>query len=575
MVDMLRLPFMDMPPDHIVAWRAQQPIYNQTFQTRIQAWYALLKNLSGKKFALYISDSLEFASALFGGWLAEKTLYLPNNTLPNTCNNLCNLVDNFLGEFPAEYLPLIPTNQITVPINMNRLAPDLEGMVIYTSGSTGEAQAIPKRLAQLATEITTLEKLFGHMLRQAEILATVSHEHIYGLLFKILWPLTTGRSFHVRSAIFLEEFLPIINARECALVSTPAHLKRLPYPSDKLIKLKCLRTIFSSGSLLSLATAHAIQHLLGQTPIEVYGSSETGGIAWRQRHSEQPSAADEVWQPMPGINYRIIENEILEIRSPHLPDANWFRTADQAIAASNGFLLTGRIDRIVKLEGKRISLEAIERCLALSPLIAEALVLMLDKNQRQRIAAVIVLNTEGQLVLAKLGKAALNQLLRNNLSNAIEPIAMPRSWRYLDALPVNAQGKTTLAALTALFEQPRPTLPQQRLVEKTIHRAVFELTIPPNLFYFEGHFPNTPILPGVVQIDWAITFGRKAFELPPLFRGIQALKFQHIIQPDMIILLELQYDATKTTLSFRLYSSAGQHSSGRILFGNKEDRCNK
>jgi 3-hydroxymyristoyl/3-hydroxydecanoyl-(acyl carrier protein) dehydratase len=77
-----------------------------------------------------------------------------------------------------------------------------------------------------------------------------------------------------------------------------------------------------------------------------------------------------------------------------------------------------------------------------------------------------------------------------------------------------------------------------------------------------------PILPGVVQVDWAIALGRDCFALPPRFAGLHALKFQRVIQPEQLVHLELEHDAAKGSLSFRYVSSAGQHASGRIVFGD-------
>lgn len=570
MNNLLQLPFTKLPINHIIAFRDGQAIHNGEFLTYIQQWHALLDQSIGTKFAVYINDSVQFTSALFGAWLAGKTVYLPNNILPNTCDSLHNLVDGFLGDFPQAYSPLKP-NGLYLNNNYNfhqaKLDGNQEGLVIYTSGSTGVAQAIPKRLAQLATEINTLEQLFGEKLGQAEIIATVAHEHIYGLLFKILWPLTAGRAFHLRSFIHLAELLPLITTRKCILVSTPAHLKRLPNNSINSF----IQIIFSSGSLLPLEVAQAIGKNLGHIPIEIYGSSETGGIAWRQHAFA--STLEQEWQPLPGVMWRIaIETNVLEIQSPHLRDSQWICTHDQATSTNNTtFLLQGRCDRIVKLEGKRISLDAIERQLILSPLVTEARILMLDNHrERQRIAAVIVLSEVGRATLANKGKTALNHLLRNTLINSVELIALPRSWRYVDALPINTQGKTTLANLMTLFAKNnhlRPTKPETRLLEHTAQRVILELNIIPELLYFIGHFPNTPILPGVAQLDWAIHFGYQYFALPTKFLGIRALKFQQIIQPGMIVQLELQYDPVKSILTFRIYSPAGQHASGRILFG--------
>ena len=82
--------------------------------------------------------------------------------------------------------------------------------------------------------------------------------------------------------------------------------------------------------------------------------------------------------------------------------------------------------------------------------------------------------------MADQGKLALNRLLRDLLRQFVEPVGLPRIWYYLDALPINAQGKTTFAELIALLEDKatRPTAPHERLLEKDGNRAVFELIAP-------------------------------------------------------------------------------------------------
>src|SRR5262249_17846917 len=156
---------------------------------RVAAWRGLLARLSGQRFALYLNDSLEFASALFGAWQAGKTVFLPGDKLPATCAGLRQSVDGYLGEFEADWEPLSPPAQDAAggTTHLDPLPPEFVGVVLFTSGSTGLAQAVPKRLAQLSSEIATLERQFGSMMGRADVVATVSHQHIYGLLFKVLW----------------------------------------------------------------------------------------------------------------------------------------------------------------------------------------------------------------------------------------------------------------------------------------------------------------------------------------------------------------------------------------------------
>jgi acyl-CoA synthetase (AMP-forming)/AMP-acid ligase II len=565
---MLNLLCAASSPAQPVGWRQGEAVAREEFLGRVRAWRALLMRQSKTSFALYLDDCVEFASALFGAWQAGKTIYLPGDKLPGTCAGLSHEVQGYLGEFAPEYQPLVPLKEDAQMHghDWEPFRPDFVGLVLYTSGTTGAAQAIPKTIAQMSAEVATLERQFGSILGAADIVATVSHQHIYGLLFQVLWPLTSGRAIHARSLWFFEELITKgLPERDWVLVSSPAHLKRLPQNLAWGSVAKRLRAVFSSGGPLPLDVAQQTQSLLHRVPIEIYGSSETGGIAWRQ----QRARADELWTPFPGVKCRIDSQEgVLEIRSPHLSNEDWYRTADRALTAANGcFLLKGRVDRIAKIEGKRISLSAIEALLTASPMVGDARVIAIE-DRRQKIAAFIALSTEGRRKLVEVGKVVFNRMMRERLRDSVEPVGLPRIWRYLDALPVNAQGKTTHAELMALLEvTQRPTLPLQRLLAKDVEHAVFELIAPRDLLYFDGHFPNRPILPGVVQVNWAIYYARQCFDLPPSFRAIRGLKFQRVISPEMPFTLELVHEPSKCSLSFKISSHLGSHSHGRILFG--------
>lgn len=597
----------------IIGWQGHTVITPDIFAQKVAHWQAAFTQITQPKIALYLSDSIEFAAALFAAWHAQKTVFLTADTLENNCRKLSQEVDVFIGEFPDQYrtpLPAIASSALQSNTLSTAPLPILEdtfpALVVYTSGSTGEAQAIPKQWSQLATEIATLESLFGEKLGAANIYATVSHQHIYGLLFKVLWPFATGRAIYAQALNFPEQLQQHLATGPCALIASPAHLKRLPAHLDWSALTKQLCAVFSSGGPLSIDSVETVQSLWGQTPIEVYGSSETGGIAWRQR----TQARKEAWQAFPQLTWRVsADNNLLEIQSPHLPDQAWFRLADQVNAIdAQHFQLLGRQDRIVKIEEKRISLDMMEKALLTSGLVRDIRLVVnsefsaefsagvdQSKNQRQHIYAFIVLTEQGLAVLQAQGKFTLNQQLRSILSKHVEAIALPRRWRYLDALPVNAQGKTTQAQLLALldsteqgrgnteitdvptaFNQPQNqpvTKPDWRLLEQEPERVLLEIIVPQNLLYFEGHFPIAPVLPGVVQVDWAIHFGRQYFSLPAIFCGIQTLKFQQVISAETPVHLELIYQSQKQSLQFRYFSDAGQHAGGRVLFEQAQTPC--
>lgn len=97
-------------------------------------------------------------------------------------------------------------------------------------------------------------------------------------------------------------------------------------------------------------------------------------------------------------------------------------------------------------------------------------------------------------------------------------------------------------------------------------RAEFELLIPKQLYYLQGHFPQRPVLPGVIQVHWAIQLARRTLSTKPVFTGFEALKFHQIIEPLSRLKLTLEQSEETGKLHFSYASDTGVHSQGRILF---------
>jgi len=99
------------------------------------------------------------------------------------------------------------------------------------------------------------------------------------------------------------------------------------------------------------------------------------------------------------------------------------------------------------------------------------------------------------------------------------------------------------------------------------HEVVLDLFVPQALMHFEGHFPDLPILPGVVQIDWAIALAREHCGMEGEFTALENIKFQAVVRPEASLRLTLRWDKASSKLSFD-YSQAGKTSaSGKVVFG--------
>lgn len=111
-------------------------------------------------------------------------------------------------------------------------------------------------------------------------------------------------------------------------------------------------------------------------------------------------------------------------------------------------------------------------------------------------------------------------------------------------------------------------LPPISRLDHTGEDLVVCFDLPTGLPQVDGHFPGTPILPAVAQIDWAVRVAREHFTLAPRFSGLRALKFQRIVQPPGSVSLQLTRAVGGRAVAF-LYSQDGSAcSSGRLEFAD-------
>ncbi|HDX8373823.1 TPA: acyl-CoA synthetase [Aeromonas dhakensis] len=407
----------------------------------------------GARWALCFDDSLLFTQALLACALGGYQAILPGHQRLAGLQELQSQFDGLLtdGELPGSALTAA---QLRLPLLVADDEPEADGaalppaperlsLTLFSSGSTGEPKAIPKAWPQLEAELRVQMALLGERLAGTWVLASVSHQHIYGLLFRILLPLALGRPFDRRPIDYPEQ-LAAQGAPWC-LIASPAFLSRL----DPAMHATGCRLIVSSGGPLQLEDARQARALFGQLPVEIFGSSETGGIGWRQRHQEQTP-----WTALPGIEVRVGPEQGLLLRSPFLEEDGWLACADRIALREEGFELLGRQDRIVKLEEKRISLDEVEARLQALAEVESAAVLPLQQGQRQILGAVLVLSELGAARWDELGQGRFLLALRQQLRPWLEPVALPRSVRRVAQMPVNAQGKRPWPQLKELFDEP-------------------------------------------------------------------------------------------------------------------------
>lgn len=131
-----------------------------------------------------------------------------------------------------------------------------------------------------------------------------------------------------------------------------------------------------------------------------------------------------------------------------------------------------------------------------------------------------------------------------------------------------------------MTEQEKPLLPPDsnprqwpEVMSRRCHstdgqwHASIQFYIPRGLAWLDGHFPQQPVLPGVVQVHWAATLCQFLFDLSLPFRSVENLKFQTMILPDTSVILDLTCVNNASRVQFKYYNQDTLFSEGKLRFG--------
>jgi len=436
-------------------------------------------------------------------------------------------------------------------------------IIFHTSGSTGKPKAVPKLFVQIENELKNLAALWGNDYRRATVFSTVSPQHYYGFLFTALLPFCLGAPI-APLKIQYPEALNNIGKQNIILVTSPAFLKRLGNDDSTRPLAQPPLKVFSSGGFLPEYSAVQSRSSLGTDIYEVYGSTETGGIAWRT------SPGNHTWTPFPGIKVKSADGIHLALSSPYLRESAFTTIEDRVeILDDETFRFFGRTDSIVKIEEKRVALNDVENRIMQTGLVEDVIVLAMETG-RQYLAAILVLNQKGRIKFKDEPKKNLNRFFRDFLRTFFGLIVIPRKWRFLESIPRNSQGKINYNTLKELFQKKTPAYRLEPEILDSIQKTdkiLLTLQFPKDYIHFQGHFPEMKILPAVTQVDWVMKFLQKKLSHTFVMKKISLFKLLKPIFPDTPVNLEIRLNLKDARIKFS-YSNTKDGtplSQGRII----------
>lgn len=536
---------------HPVFLRGSQALDAGAVRSEAERIYALLRSESTPVF-LYFEDAGNFLAAFWGALTAGREVLLPGHAAPG-----------FLQEIGATGQKLITDvteldgkavlSQVQLAAKAGpELPPITDGHIgFFTSGSTGEPKLCRKVPGQLVGETAMQLELWGAP--KGPVVGTVSHQHIYGLLFRVLWPLAAGQIYVAQRQDTWEAVAHHLQAGS-PLISSPAHLSRIP---EAFSLAAAPEIIFSSGGPLLFQSAAEAKERLGCQPVEVLGSTETGGVAWRRQ-----TTIGSAWTPFADVEVTTDAEGVLMVRSPFTGTTGFVWMGDGVSLLPDGrFELHARLDRVVKVEGKRVSLPRVEEVLRTVQGVRDAAVVDLP-DRFGALGAVVALDNEARAELERTGRFRYSRRIRRALAERLEPMERPRFWRFVDTIPQNAQGKRIVGDLRALFRD-RPEMPKVQRREVSGDKARVDMELTPDLRWFDGHFPEQPILPGVAQLHIAASMAADIWGGLATGREMSRIKFRRVMRPGDVVTLTLSRNGADR-LDFQYLSDGEVLASGAI-----------
>lgn len=323
-----------------------------------------------------------------------------------------------------------PLSSLDGIANVNKTAQ----LLFFTSGSSGFPVGAFKSRDNIIKEVEVLNTLIrskGHIKR---VVVSVPFVHIYGILAGLLLPLSLGDITLVIKEDFLPyEILEEVSKGDTLVITTPVFIKAL----CKVGEFKELKnSIFiSSTGPLHQDDVKSFEDRYKTTIMQLFGSTETGGIAYKISTSQRWKALDGVslkaedeklTLSSPFISKYLLQKDIVELKQP-------FQTQDIVEIDGHEFKLLGRANKLIKIAGKRISAIEIETIIQSIPDVKKAIVSLVYKKE--------LLRSEQILITLLSDKKIDKKIIKEKIAQNFGTLTIPFSVEYADTINYSAMGK--------------------------------------------------------------------------------------------------------------------------------------
>jgi acyl-coenzyme A synthetase/AMP-(fatty) acid ligase len=428
-------------PDDALAWEADGPRSVADFLSDVGN---LADSLPDSPWVLnLLSSRYQFLVGFAAAILRGQVTLLPQSRAPQTLRRIAGDYSECYGltdqDEPVEGLPCV-----TLPSGRSRLDRSLriphipleqQVAVAFTSGSTGQPTPSRKTWGALLSVARDTGSRFGLRARRCRaVVATVPHQHMFGLEASVMLPIQHGLTMHAGRPLFPDDVRGALEevAGPSVLITTPLHLRACVMTG---VKLPRLEMIVSATSPLARELAREAEARFHAPVNEIFGFAEAGSVASRR------TVMTDEWQLLDAVRLTGEEPE-WSVEADYLPRT--VRFPDRiAVGGAGRFRLLGRSEDQINIAGHRASLGDLTRRLLEVDGVEDGAFYLPDTIQAPlaRLSAVVVAPGKTQ------------EDIRRALRLSIDPVFLPRPLLLVPRLPRNETGKLPREALRRLVEQ--------------------------------------------------------------------------------------------------------------------------
>ena len=350
-------------------------------------------------------------------------------------------------------------------------------VVKMTSGSTG----LPKAILSSEQSLFADGKHIGEGMAitgRDVTLAVIPIAHAYGFGNVVLQLLQQGTTMAVRDTFAPRQLMTDLDEHAITIwPGVPFMFDHVRRNEPDALAIRKTRLLVTAGAPIDPHTVHFFKRRFRQKIHSLYGTSETGSIAF--------DATDDLWdpltvgRPLPGVTvsfagseaaapgdsrihvagesvtdgYAIFPGEPVDPRPlSEFVDGGYLTSDFGRLNPQGQLILSGRISRFVNVAGRKVHPEEIERVIRRLDGVANASVFGVPDDIRgERLVAWVQPRTGTKPSIAAIRAGCAGQLAAYKI---------PRQFVFTDHAPVDARGKVNRQALERLVRQQAETTPE-------------------------------------------------------------------------------------------------------------------